>query len=169
MLILMVLVKLKIDSWCFPLSLIVLPLSVVLQWTNFAATEKKQLTLIGEIWKCSKKLRPELSVLEDSISCSCSVSKSFTMSCVWKGKRHVKPNHANLVCKHTHKGVMLTCFLLNSESTVGVNRVMIAPKKPWSIFTAISCTSAMKYLQLSMHPLLSKSFHPKQLQVHLLY
>lgn len=40
----------------------------------------------------------------------------------------------------------LTFFLLVCRSVGGENRPKVAPRKPWSTFTAISWTRAMKYL-----------------------
>lgn len=40
-------------------------------------------TLMGEMWKCSKKLSPDVSVSDASISSACSSCRSVSRSCNW--------------------------------------------------------------------------------------
>lgn len=42
---------------------------------------ERVLTLMGEMWKCSKKLSPDVSLSDASISSACSSCRSFSISC----------------------------------------------------------------------------------------
>ncbi len=112
------------------------------------------LTLMGEMWKCSKKLSPDVSVSDVSISSACSSCRSLSISRDWNTNTSSNMSDINLLCAVYASGSWTinllpfsTFCLLAWGSAAGANRAKMAPRKPWSIFTAISWTRAMKYLK----------------------
>lgn len=102
---------------------------------------------MGEMWKCSKKLSCDVSLSEAAISWVCSCCRSFSISPHWN--THTHTHRISLPLRQHRRwtfNLPLTFFLLVCRSVGGENRPKVAPRKPWSTFTAISWTRAMKYL-----------------------
>lgn len=56
------------------------------------------ITLMGEMWKCSKKFKPEVSVIELSISWACNASRSFSISLFWCTEKHTQSKCVDKHC-----------------------------------------------------------------------